>query len=128
MSVENGGARLAGSVDSKIELRRIVDLIKHVKGVRSVDNLATVSPSARRSDRSLANRVNNGLSGMFATENVTVLIFGNIAVVSGKAKSLATKRKILRYLDDTDGIERLVDKVVVRRTTGSRSHVGPELS
>ncbi|OGQ85875.1 MAG: hypothetical protein A2289_17250 [Deltaproteobacteria bacterium RIFOXYA12_FULL_58_15] len=114
VSVENGSARLAGSIDSKIELRRIVDLIKHVNGVRSVETLVTVSPSQRRSDRSLANRINKGLFSIFANPSVTVLVFGNIAVVSGNVRSLATKRKILRYLDGTDGVERLVDKVVVR--------------
>lgn len=113
MSVVNGGVRLAGSIDAKMELRRIVDLIGHVRGVRGVDNLVTVSSSQRRSDQRVANHINKGLASVFAGQKITVSVFGQVAVVSGKVKSLDTKRKILTYVDASDGIERVVNKLVV---------------
>jgi osmotically-inducible protein OsmY len=74
----------SGSVADRLELERLNEIVSHVKGVREIDNLATVSPLQEDKDRVVARRVHNVFTLFFPLEKVSVSVFGGVAVLSGR--------------------------------------------
>jgi osmotically-inducible protein OsmY len=114
VTVRDGAVVLAGSVDDHDDLARLVTVVGNVEGVRSIQNLVTVSAKATKKARGIANRLRSALESMWPSADTTVTVFGHVAVISGRVRSLADKRGIEALALDTPGIGRAVNKLTVR--------------
>jgi osmotically-inducible protein OsmY len=112
--VENGYVTLAGSVDSRTESRRLVQLLTNIRGVRNITPLIVVSPSQKKQDHRIAKHLQTMLDQLFIGEDVKVTFFGSTAVLSGNVSSLFTKQRVAQVLETEDAVERIVNKLNVK--------------
>jgi osmotically-inducible protein OsmY len=120
LEVDEGNVVLAGTVDSPLELDRVCSLIRNVRGVRSLKSYVTVSRNERRRDKELARQVQKALALRYPKERARVSVFGGIVVLHGLV-GLAETREALRTLAAIQpGVERVVNKLTVRRSSGRR--------
>ncbi len=113
VEVQGGHVVVAGSAADRAELDRVVELLSHVRGVRGIRNYVTVSRRQKADDRILTGHLRQQLAGRFGRERATVSVFGGVAVVTGKASSLAVKRQIGATLSGNPRVDRVVNKMTV---------------
>jgi osmotically-inducible protein OsmY len=113
MSVRNGYVSLAGSAADRLELERINEIISHVKGVRGIDNLATVSRLQKEKDHVIARRIHKVLALLFPREKVSVSVFGGVAVLSGRVELLSIKREVENLAREDRAVRRVINKIEV---------------
>jgi len=111
--VERGHVTLAGSVASRHELGRAVDLLANLRGVRSVDRLAVVSSRQQQRDRSAAKGLRQLLASRYPDDDVKLAYFGSVAELSGRVERLQRRREIERVVADHDAVGRVIDKIEV---------------
>jgi osmotically-inducible protein OsmY len=111
--VERGYLTLAGSVSSRFELNRVVDLLANVRGVRGIDRLAVVSSKQQRRDRAAAKRLRQVVANRFPDEEVSVAFFGSVAELSGQVDRLRRKKEVERVVADQDAVDRVINKIDV---------------
>jgi osmotically-inducible protein OsmY len=113
MSVRNGHVSLAGSAADRLELERMNEIISHVKGVRGIDNLATVSRLQKEKDHVIARRIRKVLALLFPREKVSVSVFGGVAVLSGRVRILTIKREVEKLAREDNAVHRVINKIEV---------------
>lgn len=111
--VDDGRVILTGTALDRQELQRATDLIQHVRGVREIENLTTVSAGAKKLDRKLVAQLRQALTTHHPTMKVDVTVFGGIAVLTGKVARAATRRELVRFIAGQDGVHRVVDRMRV---------------
>ncbi len=111
--VERCHVTLAGSVASRHELARAVDLLANLRGVREVDRVAVVSPKQQKRDRSAARGLQQLLSSRFGDDEVKLSYFGSVAELSGRVERLQRRREIERLVADHDAVDRVINKIEV---------------
>lgn len=111
--VEDGHVVLSGTVAQRSELDRVMELLGHVKGVRSIERLAVVSGKQKQRDRTVVARLRRLLAERFPQEQVEVSFFGATAVLSGRVHALVVKRLMEQTMLSDPGVARLVNKVEV---------------
>jgi osmotically-inducible protein OsmY len=113
VAVHGGTVVLAGTVADRRELRRVLDLVANVVGVRGTMNSLVVSSSARHEDRTAARRLNALLSSRFPGEGIEAKVFANVAVLSGTVSRLWRRHEIEKLVDQASSITRVVNKIDV---------------
>jgi osmotically-inducible protein OsmY len=113
VAVRSGCVTLTGTVKSKDEAARALDLIRQVRGVRGVDDYLVVSPVAKQQDRVRARRVRHVVQTRYPSAPVDVSVFGGVAVLTGRVPRAALRDQIKRLVNGQDGIQRVVDKLRV---------------
>jgi osmotically-inducible protein OsmY len=114
LRVDNGHVVIAGSTSDRKELERALDLVERVHGVRSIDNYATVSDTAKQQDQRVAERVRTAVRAHYPKSKVDVAVFGGIGVLSGVVESAARRCALQKLVDGQEGVNRVVDKLRVR--------------
>ncbi|MCR9159994.1 MAG: BON domain-containing protein [Nannocystaceae bacterium] len=115
VAVHDGVATLAGVVDSKRRLRRVIALAEDVRGIREIINHVSISSDAAQTGRDQADTLQSRVSSAFPDASVVVRVFGGIAVLSGSVSTLAQRAEIEEAVEDFDFIQRVVNKVDVTR-------------
>lgn len=111
--VRNGYLTIAGTLRDRQELQRVRDMLVHMRGIRGIENLTTVSPSSKKQDHASAVRIRKALRTVFPSEQVNVAVFAGVAVLSGRVKMLSTKQKIQRRVELDRAVGRVINKVDV---------------
>lgn len=114
VKVQNGAASLAGTVSDRAELRRLLDLIANLKGVRALHNLTTIWPRQRAKDSAVARALEKRLEAALPGNRIELSVFGGVGVLSGKAGSLTVRRAAERILEEENAIERIINKIEVK--------------
>jgi osmotically-inducible protein OsmY len=115
VSVESGLVTLAGSISSRMELRRITDLLSHLRGVRGLDSMVAVSPREQRQARVRTRELQRSLQSMFPSQRtLRVNMLGPAAVLSGTVSTLDAKERVESFVRDHPSVERVVNKLQVR--------------
>jgi len=115
VDVTDGVARIAGSVKDRKEMRRLLSLVRHVRGVCDVENYTTVSPSRKQSHRIRARNLQAAMNELIASEKVSVAVFDGVAVLAGtvrSARDLGEAEWLARAHPD---IRRVVNRLSVRK-------------
>jgi osmotically-inducible protein OsmY len=120
VSVDDGEVTLAGTLQDNREMRRLVDLLGHVRGVRRINNLTTVSPAAKHRDRAVSRAGKTMLAVHFPDQQVEVTIFGDVAVLEGRVSSNVVRSQIARMMETYGGVRQVVDKLKLRAEPPSR--------
>lgn len=116
VNVDRGSVTLSGSVQSKAALRQLCGRIAQLEGVRSLDVHVVPSPRQAHRDHHLARRLNALTRDIFGDESdVHVAFFGGAAVLQGEVGSLEAKRSIAAFVDEHPAVDRIVNKLSVRR-------------
>jgi osmotically-inducible protein OsmY len=117
LAVKNGVVSISGTVRDRRELDRIIGLIVHIKGVRDIRNLTTLSPSRKRQDRSIALRVQKTVEEFMPELEIDVAVFGGVAVLTGKVERLSTKRELEKtvLLDPDIAVNRIISKIEISK-------------
>lgn len=115
VTVREGVATLAGVVESKRRLRRLLDVAETVRGIVRIENLVTISKSGAEVGHDHAETLQSLVDGAFPSSKAVVKAFGRIAVVSGTAATLAERTEIEEALEDAGFIDRVVNKMDVAR-------------
>lgn len=113
VSVRSGEVTVTGSVRDKREASRALELIGQVRGVRRVHDYLVISPRGKKQDEALARRVRNALRTRYPELSLDLAVFGKVAVVSGRVPRAAVRDKLKKLIHGQDGVERIVDKLVV---------------
>ena len=115
VAVHDGVATLAGLVDSKRRLRRILTVAEDVRGVRAIENHISISADAAATGRHRADTLQSRISSAFPDAGVVVRSFGGIAVLSGTVATLAERTEIAEAVEDFEFIRRVVNKIEITR-------------
>jgi osmotically-inducible protein OsmY len=110
--VTNGHVTVSGSVADRQDMQRVIQLLEQIDGIRSIDNLVTISPRTQARDRTAAQRLARMVRNSFPRARVDVSVFSGVAVVRGRADGAVERRAIESALLRQPGIERIVSKVV----------------
>jgi len=113
VDVADGVVTLAGTVDHRDELLRVEELLAHVKGVRAIENLTTVSPATREQDAARARRLRRQLAAFAPDDELAVSVFGPVAVLRGRVSTVARRNAIGRWLRRRERVQRVVDRLRV---------------
>ncbi|MGF1465470.1 MAG: BON domain-containing protein [Sandaracinaceae bacterium] len=121
IAVRAEGARVvvSGTVADQDELRRALDLVRHVRGVMEVESYLTVSATAREHDRTLARRLQAAIDTRAPKAGVEVAVFGGVAVLAGRVRGAAERSALVELVAGQAGVERVVDKLRVAKARGS---------
>lgn len=114
VAVRSGQVTLAGSVADRQEARRALELVRQVRGVRSIEEYLVVSKKAKRRDHSLARRVRAALRSRYPRMSIDLAVFGNVAVMSGRVPSAGYRERVRQLVENEAGVERVVDKLQVQ--------------
>ena len=120
ITVNNGCVVLTGSAADRKELDRLVELARHVRGVRDVQRLVVVSKKAKQQDRIVAGHVRKALATRGAAE-VSAAVFGGVCVLTGRVARAPHKRALRNLVEAVPGVNRVVDKLAVRANARSLS-------
>ena len=112
ISVSAGHVTVTGTTENRQDLDRVMALIEQVRGVRSIENLMTISPERQRRDRTVAQRLSRILQARFPRARVEVAVFGGVAVLRGRVRGAVQRRAIEAAILGQPGIRRLVSKIV----------------
>jgi len=113
VGVRNGRVSLAGSAADRMEVRRLDEIVRNVKGVRDVDNLVVVSLRQKEKDSVVARRSTKSVSSHFPEVDVSVSVFGGVAVLSGHVPSLRVKGWIEELVAGDRAVSRVINKLAV---------------
>jgi osmotically-inducible protein OsmY len=112
--VDKGNVSLDGTSADRQELGRAIELISHVRGVRRIENLATLSATGKRQDKHVLKRIEKALATHHPKFKIAVTLFGGVAVLSGKVQRAADRMAVEALVAGQDGVDRVVDKIRVR--------------
>jgi osmotically-inducible protein OsmY len=91
VSVEEGRVRLEGEVRHRRDARRVVELARHVTGVRSIEDAVTVTNGGGISDETLSQL----LAAAFPDSRaLAVKTFDGVAVLEGVVTRASTRREV----------------------------------
>jgi osmotically-inducible protein OsmY len=113
VSVDSGAVTLAGTAADRSELEHVEEVVSSVKGVRSIENLITISRARKEKDHIVARRVQKSLAALFPRQELYVSVFGGVAVVSGRVELLKTKREVEDVVRGDGGVLRVLSKISV---------------
>jgi osmotically-inducible protein OsmY len=111
--VQNGNVTLAGTIADWREMNQAIEMIQNVHGVRGIENLTTLSKKKKKQDRSVATRLSRELSLLFPDQQISLSVFGNIAVLNGQVELLVEKQEIEKFISKDASIDRIVNKIEV---------------
>ncbi len=123
ITVKNGVLSLAGTASSRNELRRVVDLMSHVRGVQKIEDWAAVTLKGKRRDQQVAKAVREAIAVRYPRSKIEVAVFGDIAVLSGKVKKLSERRDIEALALRQGGVWNVVDKLRVAKKSVAKKSV-----
>ncbi len=114
--VDRGCLTISGTGIDRAEIDHIRELAANVRGVRDIRFEITSSGEGGPPDRRLATRLQSMLRDLLAETRIRVAIYLRTAVLSGEVRDLRSKQTAVRWVERTRGIERVVDKLVVRNS------------
>ncbi len=113
VSARAGEVTLAGSVRDEQEAQRALQLVRHVDGVKRVNDYLVVSERAKDEDRAIAQRVRRTLHTRFSRLPIQLSVFGGVAVLAGRVPSASLRDRVKRLVEGQRGVQRVVDKTLV---------------
>lgn len=113
VSVRNGRVRLRGAVPGRAQFHDLLDRIATVKGVRDLDWEVDILGGTAASERDTARRLRKAILTLHPKEKIDVGFMAGVAVISGRVRSLVTKRAVARLVARDDGVSRVVNKLDV---------------
>jgi osmotically-inducible protein OsmY len=109
--VDDGHVTVAGTVADRRELRKLLKVIRYVRGTRSIRNLVVISEGDKGRDRSVAARVSRALGIRFPRHRIDASVFGGMVVLTGRCGSAARKRDVVDLVLAQDGVVKVVDRL-----------------
>jgi osmotically-inducible protein OsmY len=109
--VDDGHVTIAGTVNDRSELRKLLKVVQYVRGTRSIKNLVVVSSRAKRRDRALARSLRRALGIRFPKHRIKVGVFGGMVMLAGEGGSASRRRDIVELALSQDGVIRVVDRM-----------------
>ena len=113
VSVAGGVATVAGTAGDHAEVERILTMLRHIKGLRGITPLMTVSPKARPGESALAERLTTAAERLHQGEDLEVSVFGDTAVVRGRVKDGIARGLITQLVRRDPAISQVVDKLKI---------------
>ncbi len=113
VSVRNGRVRLRGAVPSRAQLHDLLDRVATVRGVRDLDWEVEILGGNSESERDTARRLRKAILTLHPKEKIEIGFVAGVAVISGRVRSLVTKRAVERLVARDDGVARVVNKLEV---------------
>lgn len=113
VAVHGGRVELRGTVRSRAGFLDLLDLIANVKGVRDLGWQIALPEGSGPSDAAATRRLRQAIATLYPDEMIEVSVFGGVAVLTGRVRSLTVRRAVVRLVDRGDSVSRVVDKLVV---------------
>jgi len=114
--IDRGCLTISGKGINRSEIDHSRELVSNVRGVREIRFEITRSADSAPPDRRLASRLQSMLRDLLAETRIRVAIYLRTAVLSGEVRDLPSKQTAVRWVERTRGIDRVVDKLVVRNS------------
>jgi len=112
VKVKDGTVTVSGEVAHRREMSRLLDLVRHLRGVRSIESLVTIAPQRKRRDSQIARDLTCEIQDAIRdAPGVAVAVFGGIAVLQGNVRRNSDRRRLERLALEQEGVGRVVMKV-----------------
>ena len=105
--------RLRGAVPSRAQLHDLLDRVATVRGVRDLDWEVEILGGDSESERDAARRLRKAILTLHPKEKIEIGFVAGIAIISGRVRSLVTKRAVERFVARDDRVTRVVNKLEV---------------
>jgi len=112
-SVDHGQVVFAGAVASREELKRLLASVRHLRGIRGIENDLVVSPEQAKRDGEVARRIVRRLDSLGVDARVDAGVVGHFAVLRGSVEDEGRKELVRRTVKGVRGIDRVVDELEV---------------
>jgi osmotically-inducible protein OsmY len=113
--VAQGKVTLSGEVADRREMQRLVGLVRHVRGVRAIENLVVISAGKKARDTRVARMLVDEIAHHLPRAKVTVSVFGGVAVLEGRVPHPADRRQLEQIAEQHRFVQRVVNKVEAAR-------------
>jgi osmotically-inducible protein OsmY len=124
VDVRDGVATLRGTTDSQVQKEKTSEYARHVDGIREVKNEMTVSGSAHKKSRSVAEKiddasisaqVNMTLLNHRTTSvlNTTVKTMHGVVTVAGTARNARERKLVTRLVSDIQGVTKVRNRMTI---------------
>lgn len=114
VSVRDGAVEISGFVTGGADRQRLAWMIRNLDGVRAVRNRARVAAGGSQKQRLISRQIAARVGDRFAGCQVEVRTFGRVVELRGTVRLLAERRAIETFSESIEGVERVVNKLVVR--------------
>ncbi len=113
LKVENGRMTLEGSVDWQFQKDAVVNAVKDITGVKSINNFITIKP--RVSITEVEKNIRRALqrSAEVEADNIDIRASGSKVILKGKARSWAERQEIERAAWSSPGVAEVEDDVQI---------------
>ena len=111
VTAQDGEVTLAGTLASHDELVLVEEAASEVEGVRTLQNLVTVSEPATQRSREVAEELRTALARAFPQVRVSVTVFAGVAVLTGTAPSPGVRQGVEQAVERHRSISRVVSKI-----------------
>lgn len=115
--VHHGVVTLDGETFNWFERSRAANIAAAVPGVREVDNLITVSPSARKIDRDLTASIEHHLTWNWRTwrvhDDIGVTVRNGVATLTGAVDTWSERAEATDVALDTPGIWKVDNRITI---------------
>lgn len=114
VSVREGTVELSGFVTGGADRQRLDWMIRSLDGVRAVRNRVRVASGGSKEQRLISRQIAARVGDRFDGCKVEVRTFGRVVELRGSVRRLAERRAIETFAESISGVERVVNKLVVR--------------
>ncbi len=115
VSVSEGRLTLSGRVERRREVRRLLDLMRHVRGVRAVENELTVAGKKAQSEKAIAKEIRSTIARDWPEASVEVALFDDVAVLGGAVRQAQHRAGIEALAASFEGVDRVVNRIATGR-------------
>jgi osmotically-inducible protein OsmY len=115
VGVEESRVTLTGTAVSRREVNRLLDLIAHIRGVRTVENLVVISDARKQKDKKLRQKLAEALLVRFSSTSIEITTFGGTVVLTGSVGRASERAEIEDFALCQPGVQRVVNKIRVKR-------------
>jgi len=115
VSVRDGSVRLSGFVSGGADRQRLDWMVRNVDGVRAFENRVRVASGGSKTQRLISRKIAGRVADRFPESQVEARTFGRVVELRGTVRRLAERRAIETFAESISGVERVVNKLIVRR-------------
>jgi len=109
--VSDGRLTLSGRAASRREMRRILDLMRHVRGVRAIANRVTVTGKQKQTAAARAKELGATIERDWPEAAVEVAIFDDVLVLTGQVRQPQHRAGIESFVASSEGVGRVVNRL-----------------
>jgi osmotically-inducible protein OsmY len=111
--VRDGLVELSGEAADRRELRRVVELLSKLQGVRGLEVHVDVQNTERISDADLRRRLRARLDAALPDSELRVAVVSGVVILEGRVPRLSSRREAERLVADDAGVTRILNKIAV---------------